>query len=274
MTVAPYIRITDNELILPGMKGRRVFLHISDTHLCVWDEESTPEERSKAEKREQNWMTGKESFAHKFGEPFGEAQRITTVQGFDKLLAFACEVKPDALLFTGDNLECMHPAGERFLKSRLISCGLPFLCVPGNHEVAALPGVWKTGIHVLDYGYFRIVGVDDRLKTVAAGDLDRLEALAADGIPMIVCCHIPVMASSNRETMQHFGDYYTIDREAEDECGRRFVRFLENEPAVRMVLCGHIHGYSDTEIIPRKRQITASQGMIGFVHRLTVRGES
>ena len=40
-----------------------------------------------------------------------------------------------------------------------------------------------------------------------------------------------------------------------------------------MTLCGHIHGYSDTEISPGKRQITASQGMIGFVHRLTVRGE-
>jgi hypothetical protein len=126
---------------------------------------------------------------------------------------------------------------------------------------------------VLDYKDLRIIGVDDRLKTVAAEDLDRLEALAAEGVPMIVCCHIPATASGNQEEMGRFGTYFTIDRESEDEGGRRFVRFLETAPAVKMVLCGHIHGYSDTEIVPGKRQITASQGMIGAIHRLTVRGE-
>ncbi len=51
------------------------------------------------------------------------------------------------------------------------------------------------------------------------------------------------------------------------------MQFLPDCPAVKLVLCGHIHGYSDEEFAPGKRQITASQGMIGFIHRLTVRGE-
>ena len=63
-----------------------------------------------------------------------------------------------------------------------------------------------------------------------------------------------------------------VDRESEDGNARRFVRFLEECDAVRLTLCGHIHGYSDTEIVPGKHQITASQGMIGFVGRLTVKG--
>ena len=270
----PYIRVVDNELILPGMKGKRVFLHISDTHIAAWDDVSTEEEKAEAIVRDERWMIGKENFAKGFGEPFGDAQRIPTAEGFDKLLAFACEEKPDALILTGDNLEWMHPAGERFLSDRMKNFPLPFLCVPGNHEKAPLPGVWDPGVKVLDFGAFRLVGVDDTRKTVAPEDLDRLEEVAAEGVPMIVCYHIPVGAQTNRERMRQFGPYFSIDRETEDENGRRFVNFLETSPAVKMTLCGHVHGYSDTELVPGRRQITASQGMIGFVHRLTVRGEA
>ncbi len=269
----PYLQIRDSILILPGLREQRVFLHVSDTHLCVRDDQSTEEEARQAEEWESRWMIGKENFAKSFGEPFGDAQRISTVEGFDRLLAYARQEEPDALILTGDNLECMHPAGERFLASRMKDFPLPFLCVPGNHESEALPGVWEPGVRVLDYGDFRIVGADDRLGTVRGEDLDRLEKLAEEGIPMIVCCHIPAAAQSNRDFMRRFGVYFSIDRETEDENGRRFVRFLETSPAVKMTLCGHIHGWSDTELVPGKRQITASQGMIGFVHRLTVRGE-
>ena len=217
-------------------------------------------------------MRGKESFAHGFGEPFGDAQRITTVEGFKKLLSFAAEEKPEALVLTGDNLECMHAAGERFLASSLRNCGVPFFCVPGNHETDSCAGVWSPGIHVLESDGFRVVGVDDRRQTVTEEDLDRLEQLASEGIPMILAYHIPVSASGNREQMRRFGSYYCIDGETADENGKRFVRFIETCPQVKMTLCGHIHGYSDTELVPGKRQITASQGMIGFIHRLTVKG--
>ena len=270
----PFLNIIDNELVIPGVRGKHVFLHISDTHLCISDAESTPEEAEQAAAWDKKWMRSKENFARQFGEPFGDAQRISTAEGFDKLLAFAGEQRPEALILTGDNLECMHPAGERFLTARMKACGLPFLCVPGNHEASSLSGVWEPGVRVLDYDGFRVVGVDDRLQTVSAEDLDRLESLAAEGVPMIVCCHIPVSASGNREAMRRFSSYFVLDGNGEDENGVRFVRFLEDSYAVKMVLCGHVHGYSETEIIPGKRQITASQGMIGFVHRLTVRGDA
>ena len=268
----PYIQLIDNELKIPGVRGKHVFLHVSDTHLCAWDERSGPEEAEHSREREDAWMRQKEAFARSFGEPFGDAQRIPTVEGFGRLLSFAREEQPEALLLTGDNLEYMHPAGERILCEGLKGSGVPFLCVPGNHESAELPGVWEPGVRVLESDGFRIAAVDDRTQSVSEEDLDRLEALAAEGIPMILMYHIPAAASGNREAMRRFGVYFSVDGERADEGGRRFVRFLETCPAVRMTLCGHIHGYSDTEIVPGLRQITASQGMIGFVHRLTVTG--
>ena len=80
----PYLQITDNELVIPGVKQKRVFFHISDTHLSVRDALSTEEEARQAEEWEARWMIGKENFARSFGEPFGDAQRITTVAGLTK----------------------------------------------------------------------------------------------------------------------------------------------------------------------------------------------
>ena len=218
-------------------------------------------------------MRSKESFARGFGEPFGDAQRIPSVECFRSILAYASETHPEALLLTGDNLEWMHPAGERLLVRLLREYGRPFLCVPGNHETASLPGAWEPGVRVLACEGFRIVAVDDREKTVSDEDMRRLEELAAEGVPMIVMFHIPVAASGNRERMRQFGTYYVIDGESGDDNGRRFVRFLEEEDTVRAALCGHVHGWSRTEIVPGKPQITASQGMAGFIHRLTVKGD-
>ena len=187
-------------------------------------------------------------------------------------MEYAAREEPDGLLLSGDLLECMHPAGERLLSKSLKDYGLPYLCVPGNHESENCPGAWKAGVQVLDCEGFRIVGVDNRLKTVTDSDLDRLEALASEGIPMIMLYHIPVMALDNQEEMNKFSEYFVIGRGTEDANAQRFIRFLTENDVVKMALCGHVHGYSDTQIVPGKRQITASQGMIGFVNRLIVHG--
>ena len=270
----PYLRVAEDELIIPGLRDQYVFFHISDTHLAVWDENSTEEEVRKAEAWEARWLRDKEICAREFGEPFGDAQRISTAEGFEKLIEFAEAEKPDALILTGDSLDRMHPAGERFLASKLAKCQLPFLAVPGNHEVGSLPGVWQPGVQILDYKDFRVVGVDDRLGTVSSEDLDQLERLGAEDIPMIVCCHIPISTDSNRKIMHRLDPYFFIEKETADENGIRFVEFLTGCTAVKLLLCGHIHGYSDTEVFPGKHQITASQGMIGFIHRLVVKGEN
>ena len=96
-----------NRLTLPGVKGEHLLMHISDTHLNVTDELSTPEERAESEKQEAMWAVFKEKFARgqlDFAkgndEPYGDAQRISTVEAFEKQLALAGELKPEALLLS------------------------------------------------------------------------------------------------------------------------------------------------------------------------------
>ncbi|MBR3556597.1 MAG: metallophosphoesterase [Oscillospiraceae bacterium] len=266
-------------LALPGVKGEHLLMHISDTHISAIDEESTPEEKAECEKQEALWADFKEKFARgklPFSqgndEPYGEPQKISTVAAFEKQMALAEELKPEVLLLSGDNLDHMHPAGERYLRKKLAQYSGKYLCVPGNHEEASCEGVWEPGVRTLEMESYRIVAVDNSQKTVSTPDLEALKALCAQGKPIILLCHIPLSTAACREEMHRIMDYFYIDGETADENGREFVSLCEQSEAIRAVLCGHVHGYHEMEYAPGKLQVIGSQGMAGAVHLLTVTG--
>ena len=268
-----------NRIEIPGVRGEHVLMHISDTHVSTVDELSTAEEREQTEKQEALWAVYKEKFARGLldfskgnDEPYGDPQRISTQAAFEKLLALACELKPEALLLSGDNLDHMHPAGERYLSRRMSEYPGRFLCVPGNHEDEACPGVWGPGVRTLEFDGFRIAAVDNSRRTVSRADLDALRALCDEGVPMIVMCHVPISTPCCAEEMRRLIDYFYIDSGTEDENGREFVSLCASNDAVRALLCGHVHGYHAMEFAPGKPQIIGSQGMAGAVHILTVCG--
>ncbi len=275
----PFFWFKENRLVIPGVKGEHLLMHISDTHLNVIDEDSSSEERAESEKQEAMWAVFKEKFARGQldfakgnNEPYGDAQRITTVEAFEKQLSLARELKPEALLLSGDNLERMHGAGERYLKRKLAEYPGRFLCVPGNHEAAACDGAWSPGVKTLEFEGFRIAAVDNSRKTVSDADLEALKALCGEGIPIIILCHVPLSTAPCREEMHRIMDYFYIDGESADLNGRAFVSLCETSDAIRAVLCGHVHGYHAMEFAPGKLQVIGSQGMAGAVHLLTVAG--
>ena len=266
-------------LVIPGVQGTHLLMHITDTHISTADAQSTPEEREQTKKQELLWASYKEKFARGLldfskgnDEPYGDAQRISTVEAFEKQLALARELQPEALLLSGDNLDHMHPAGERYLARKLAEYGGPFLCVPGNHEDAACPGVWSPGVRTLELPGFRVAAVDNSRKTVAPADVEALRALCAEGVPLIVLCHVPICTPCSAEALRNVYDYFYMERETADDAGRAFISLCESDDAIRAVLCGHVHGYHAAELVPGKPQIIGSQGMAGAVHLVTVCG--
>ena len=272
----PFFWFERTRLVIPGVRGEHLFMHVTDTHVNVWDEEATPEEREKAEKQDEMWRTFKGKFAGANGEPYGDPQRIPTREAFEKQLALAEELKPEVLLLSGDNLEYTSPPGLRYLSRVLGAYGGKYICVPGNHEDQDCPGLWSPGVRVLEFDGFRIAAVDDSRKTVSPEDLDALRALCAQGVPLIILCHVP-LATPNckeqcKEKMTGMNDYFYIDSAEADDCGRAFVSLCMEEAAVKAVICGHVHGFYRMELVPGKPQIIGSQGMAGAVHLLTVAG--
>ena len=78
----------------------------------------------------------------------------------------------------------------------------------------------------------------------------------------------------NKEDMKDIGKGFVIRKDQTDANGREFIRLCEDESLpIVAVLCGHIHGYQKSQLIPGRSQICCSSGMVGFVHRIVVRGE-
>ncbi len=272
----PFFWFKHNTIAIPGVKGTHSFMHITDTHVNVWDREATDEERETAEKQDAMWDTFKGRFAEANGEVYGDAQRIPTKEAFEKQLALAEELKPELLLLSGDNLEYSHPAGERYLTKKLADYSGKYMIVPGNHEEQSFGALWGPGVKVTELEGFRVAAVDDSRKTVSGEDLSTLRALCAEGVPLIILCHIPLSTPNCKalckEKMTHMDDYFYLDSASEDECGRAFVELCMNSDAVKAVVCGHVHGYYKMELVPGKHQIIGSQGMAGAVDLITVTG--
>ena len=272
----PFFWFKNNTITIPGVSKEHVLVHITDTHVNLWDEESTQEERENAEKQNGVWKTFKRRFAEANGEPYGEPQDIPTKEAFEKQMALVKELNPEVLLLSGDNLEVSNLAGERFLTKMLQDYGGKYMIVPGNHEDQTFGKFWGTGVKVMDFDGFRIAAVDDSRMKVAPEDVEALKALCDEGIPMLILCHVPISTpyckDQCKEKMSGKNDYFYLDSETEDEGGRAFVELCMNNDSIKAVICGHVHGYYKMEIVPGKPQIIGSMGMAGAVDLITVRG--
>ena len=266
-----------SRIVIPGVQGEHTLMHITDTHILACDALSTPAERAETERRQALWADYKEKFARGklassrgIDEPYGAPQRIPTAEAFGKMLALAKALQPEALLLSGDILDYPHPAGQRFLSGQLKAYGGRFLCAPGNHDPAEFPGAWRPGMRTLELDGFRIAAVDDSRRTVSPEDLNALRALCAEGVPMIVLCHVPMATPYCRDALRQMMESFYIDSETADPGARAFISLCAEQDAVKAVLCGHVHGFRSMHFAPGKPQITGSQGMAGAVHLVTV----
>jgi len=147
----------------------------------------------------------------------------------------------DLVLATGDLVHDASPAGYRDLGKLLDRFERPVLCIPGNHDDPAIMrenlGTKHVSMpHVFDMGGWRFVMLDSVLPGQVGGRLGQAElgqlqnALKENHHPTMVCLHHqPVPIGSP-----------WIDDMGLDNAGE-FLAILQQEPAVRGVLWGHVH---------------------------------
>ena len=269
-----FLRIVDNEIIIPGLEKTYTMIQISDPHLIVVDENSTSEHVQKAKEQEAAWREVKKGFADLFGEPCGEVHEISTVRCFEKVMDFVKEQKPDLLIFSGDVLNDEHEEGFRYFTEYMDGYLGEWLFVPGNHDNDIMLQKLKIdGVQVRELEGVRVIGLDDSKMTLSSTQLEQLKHQLSDGKPSILVMHVPVETEHNTEAFQMLGSSFMMHKDRTDANGQEFIELCENPSApIAAVLCGHIHGYLKNQLILGRDQICCSSGMVGFVHRITVRG--
>lgn len=158
--------------------------------------------------------------------------------------------QPDAVLVTGDLVDCGRPAEYALLRELLAPLGPPLYLLPGNHdERGALRAAFpeprfdylrqESGFVqcAVDLGPLRLLALDTVVPrqghgALCAERLDWLERrLAEDPRPTVVAMHHPPFATG----IAHMDAIGLLQGVAELEA------ILRSHPQVERVLCGHLH---------------------------------
>ena len=156
--------------------------------------------------------------------------------------------RPDAVIVTGDLVDCGRPDEYRLLAEALEPLEIPLFLVPGNHDhrdnlravlrsrYAYLP---ETGYlnYVIDDFPLRLIGLDTTIIGKDAGLLceERLDWLAArldeaPDRPTLLFMHHPPFLTRMRE----MDALICVN-------GDRLRMLLAKHPQVERVACGHVH---------------------------------
>lgn len=177
------------------------------------------------------------------------AGQVDTRAAFDALVAHvgALRPAPDLLLVSGDLAEAGVVAEYTHVRAGLDSLGLPYLAIPGNHDMRAPmrqvlgPQTGTQEGHlglVADLPELRVIGLDTLVEGAGHGaigeaQLDWLAGLldAGDGRPVLLFLHHPPFTTG----------IPAFDAIGLREGGSRLEALLRGQTDIAGLLCGHVH---------------------------------
>lgn len=269
----PYFQVKPYEIPVRGLTSEVQLFHMSDLHLIVSDENSTPEWQEHAKKSKDAWQGVRLSFAKLYGDSCDEAHLIQPEDALPKYVSLVNEKRPHALLMTGDMLNDFSSETIDYLGDALSKVEIPWMWVRGNHELgndeAYLPYTGNGAlIQTLQLGNLTLIGIDNSPKKVSAAQAQAVKAAAdkakADGNVPVLTMHIPIKTPHNEEATSIFDPYFLLGSGDVDADSAAFLEYLQSEDCpIAAILCGHVHGHHVSEYVPGKKQICCSSAMVG-----------
>lgn len=157
----------------------------------------------------------------------------------------------------------------KLAKDWLDRLGLPYLAVPGNHDLSPRPELERyEDVPYKDTNYGRVFDADPiverdlgPIRVIGAGlreddpdgVLPRLEELiAADPRPVVLGTHYPVVATRPTRIHEFFGSEAFVPRTA-----AALLQLIRRNDNIVLYACGHVHVNSARRIAPHCLQLTA-----------------
>ncbi|MEM7541330.1 MAG: metallophosphoesterase [Pseudomonadota bacterium] len=183
------------------------------------------------------------SDTHIYASPSARMASLDTRESFLKTLnaALTAQFELDALLLTGDLAMDGSAEAYAFLDEALAGLEVPVYAVPGNHDDPALMHEVLTSVNVLppaplSFASWRVVLLSSWVDGEEGGALDeqafvRLNQAFSDGPEhVLVVLHHPLF-----EIASAWMDEMAVSNRA------RFWHDYGSHPALRAVVCGHVH---------------------------------
>jgi len=272
------IEIENLQVSVRGLPAPVTIYHITDSHLCLWDDRDHPALQEFARTRDQMFSNGHPGMLE---ECFREMLRIAQ--------------DGDAIILTGDIIDFPGAANVDTFADCLKENHLPLLYTYGNHdpsphmfsaedEPARLANLARLKEFLptdpvydhLDIGGIRFVGLDNGDRQLSPQQLEKLtEDLSCD-MPVVLCMHIPMFTQSLYEPTWNFWRSAGLFGRTEgvapeflpNETTRAGLELLKNSPNFAAVLAGDIHFSHDDDLAPGLRQYVGANGAMRYMRRI------
>lgn len=274
--------ITEETLVIPGLKEEYTFLFLTDTHMVVPDEADSDKV---------------EEYANLRFDEFQNEEDISSAEQFREWVDYANEQKIDALLLGGDIIDYPSIANIEYLEENLEQLEMPYLYALGNHDWT-FPWEYMTvygeetyltqlepymqsnsAIHKLETEELIIAAVDNSANQIEPEAMEEYSRILQQGKPVIVMLHVPLLTQSvltkakeawSGQVVLGGGNYGGI---YPDEVSTEFIDMTTAEDSpVRAVLAGHVH-FADRDMINENiDQIVGDAGYKGSAVLLHVKG--
>lgn len=260
------MRVIDTVLSIGVEKPFSVW-HMSDTHLTCADARDCDRKRKLAEDRTRLFSEERHATAE---EMLAEARRL-------------CKDSGNPLIYTGDLIDFTSAwnfeLGKEFLSS--VDC----LFAVGNHEFSKYVGeAWEDDAYKADsadavrnmigadFSFLsriingvNFVAIDNNYYRFSEKQLEFLKKEVQKGLPVILAIHNPLytndlfrfvmgrsecayLVATPEECMQSYSEY-RYRQQLADRATLEMVRYIEQEPAIKAILAGHLHrdyeGFTD-----------------------------
>ena len=251
---------------LKGLSAPLTVCHITDSHLCECDARDHEALQAYARQRE---------------DMFTRRHPGILTKRLREMIRLSQDA--DILVLTGDIIDFPSAANADALAECLEENHIPLLYTYGNHDknpylfeeneaalqrnLAHLRSILPddpTYAH-LDAGGVRFVGLDDSLYQISPVQTEKLKADLSCGLPVVLCMHIPLYASTLYEptcAVWHSPLLTALPEELLPNEGmdhdalpaaqstRAAVELLQNSRALSAVMAGHIHFSHDDVLYP------------------------
>ena len=279
------IEIENLQVPVRGLHAPVTIYHITDSHLCLWDDRDHPALQEFARTRDHMFSNGHPGMLEAC---FREMLRIAQ--------------DGDGVILTGDIIDFPGAANVDAFADCLKENHLPLLYTYGNHDpsshmfsaedeparlanLARLKELLPTDpvYDHLDVGGIRFVGLDNADRQFSPEQFQKLQADLASGLPVILCMHIPLYAPTLYEPTWNFwrsaglmglpedripGGAADPRKLAPDETTRAALALLRNSPNFAGVLAGDVHFSHNSEVCPGVGQYVGANGAMRFMRRI------
>lgn len=268
-----------------GLKKKYKFFQISDMHMSYTDSLSSDIDFEEKKRSLAQWGQMKRDYAARFGEFCDERYDIEASDIFKSLTDYALEIKPDALILSGDIMDRVTESNLRYMRKFVSNYPIPVIYCPGNHAWTDEFGVHRNlydrfdglmknpAFDVFDYGEFEIVTVDNGTKNITEYQIERLKEEINGTKPILLVIHAPLYLYEFGDAVRKkVGPYFLMGVETDSDNAKEFLRLVkENDKRFMCVLAGHIHAAQEYKITENLMQITTSSGLIGAGREIIIK---